>query len=322
MVREFIEHLRPKMIPDEAAKFTVTYGLGGILTLLYLLLLITGGLLMLFYIPYPDKAYISVKKITEIVPFGRIVRNIHRISGDLMILFSFIHMLRILAQDAINNKVRERNWITGAVLFFLLFPFNFTGYLLPWDTLSYWGASIVLNLLNNIPFCGESIRVLISGSVSIDEVTLIRFYSYHVFILPVIFSFFLMNHYYLIRRAGGVHTNKKDKRVSIDILYRKEGILLFLILILLLILTTFFYDAPLYQSIYSDKFPDIIKAPWYFAAIQFMLTYINPLISGLVIPFFYLIFIIFFYKIKKLTLFIVVNIIFVLFILVELFIKT
>ncbi len=319
MVKKFLAHIRPKYIWSDALRFQTTYGLGGILSFLFVILILTGVLLMFYYIPSTEKAYISLKKINNIIPFGRLIRNIHRLSGDLMIIFSFLHMLRIIFSKAFDSKFRRQNWIIGTLLFFMLFPFNFTGYILPWDSVSYWGATIVLNVINHIPLIGKSVRLFLSGSLQLDDAVLIRFYSYHVFLLPLIFSFFLMVHYYLIRRAGGVKIKEKGKKVEISKLYEKEIMVGIIGMIILLIVCFKFYNAPLYETVHSKSIPKVIKAPWYFASIQFLLTYFNALIAGVVIPLFYMIFIVFFYKIKNFTIFLIINLIFFVFTIIEIY---
>jgi len=317
MVKKFLTHIRPRFIYSDAIKISNTFGLGGILTLLYVILIISGILLMFFYIPYPDYAYISMKRIINIIPYGKFLRNIHRLSGDLMIIFAFFHMLRVLLKKIFNNKYRIANWKIGVILFLLLFLFNFSGYLLPWDSVSYWGATIVLNLINHIPFIGNKLRIILSGSKTIDSMTLMRFYTYHVVILPIIFTFLLMNHFYLIRKANGVKVENKREKVPVSKLYEREIIVLLIIITILSLLSFSFNFYPLLENANSGAIPEILKAPWYFASIQFLLTYIPPIFAGIIIPLFYTFFLIYFYRINKIYIFFAINIVFTICTLIE-----
>ena len=324
MVVRFLKHLRPKYIDKNAAGLTVTFGLGGLLTLLFIILTVSGIILMFFYIPTKNDAYTSVKKITDIIPFTGLLRDIHRISGELMIVAAFFHMVRVVLVKPFDNKYRIYNWITGVLLFILIFPFNFTGYLLPWDNISYWGATIVLNLINSIPLAGEKFRLVIAGSSNIpNTATLIRFYTYHVVLLPMIFIFLMMNHFYLVRAAGGVKVTgvAKKERINSGELFKIEVIYALIAIILIIALCHFFYNAPLVENANKGLIPSVVKAPWYFAGIQFLLTYIPPLTAGVVIPIFYIIFMLFFYKIGKISIFLIIHILFIVFTILELYVK-
>ncbi len=219
---KFILHLRPKRIPEEALKFNVSYGLGGILTFLFFIEILTGILLMFYYSPSVNRAYFDVLKINNILPYGYILRNIHRFSGEFMIIIGFLHMCRVVFSEAIDTDVRKKNWIWGVFLFLLIFPLNFTGYLLPFDTISYWGATIVLNAVSEIPLIGKFLRYLISGSYGIDENVLLRFYVYHIVLLPLIFTLIMFVHFYKVRIAGGVKVRNFTKKVNISKLFKIE----------------------------------------------------------------------------------------------------
>ncbi len=324
MVVKFIKHLRPRYIDKNALNFSLTFGLGGLLVFLFLILTVTGIVLMLFYIPSVDCAYLNVKKISNIIPFMGIVRDMHRISGELMVVVGFLHMSRVVFVKAFDNLARIHNWQTGVLLFLLIFPLNFTGYLLPWDSTSYWGATIVLNLINSVPFVGESFRILISGENGISASTLIRFYTYHVVVLPAVFSVLMMNHFYLIRRSGGVKRKNNiasGEKININELYKTEILYALFVTIILFCFVSFFYNAPLLEDANNGIIPSIIRAPWYFAAIQFLLTFFPPIFAGIFLPVLYSVFLFFFYKIKNVILFISVHFLIIIFTILEFFVK-
>ncbi len=305
-MKRFFLHLRPKRISEEALKLNITFGLGGILTYLFIIELITGIILMFYYTPSIEKSYFDVKKITYIIPYGYLVRNIHRICGELMIIVAFFHMLRIVLQEAYDTKFRKRNWIYGVFLFLLIFPLNFTGYLLPFDTVSYWGATVVLNVISEIPFIGDFLRILISGSNVIDENVLIRFYVYHIVILPIIFSLLASFHFYYVRISNGVKVKKLKNKVDIFYLFKKELIAVLFITIIILVVSKKFYSAPISQYALNSNIPEIIKAPWYFLNLQFLLKFFS---SNIIILFVlsYVILLIFYPKVKSKILFLILH---------------
>ena len=307
---KFILHLRPKRIPEEALKFNVSYGLGGILTFLFFVEILTGILLMFYYSPSVNRAYFDVLKINNILPYGYILRNIHRFSGEFMIIIGFLHMCRVVFSEAIDTDVRKKNWIWGVFLFLLIFPLNFTGYLLPFDTISYWGATIVLNAVSEIPLIGKFLRYLISGSYGIDENVLLRFYVYHIVLLPLIFTLIMFVHFYKVRNAGGVKVRNFTKKVNISKLFKIEISAMLISLIFLIVICSKYYSAPLGNFALNSEIPEIIKAPWYFLNLQFLLKFISPL-NILIILIFYVIFLIKFPEIKSKFLFIGIHFLFI-----------
>ena len=305
-MKRFILHLRPKKIPEEAVKLNVTFGLGGILTYLFIIELITGIILMFYYTPSVEKSYFDVRKITYVIPYGYLMRNIHRLCGELMIVVAFFHMLRIVFQEAYDTKFRKKNWIYGIFLFILIFPLNFTGYLLPFDTVSYWGATVVLNVISEIPFIGSFLRILLSGSNVIDENVLIRFYAYHIVVLPIIFSLLVSLHFYYIRISGGVKVKNFKNKVDVLNIFKKELMLILILSIILLIISGEFYNAPISEYALNSNIPDVIKAPWYFLNLQFLLKFFSSNVI-LLLVLCYLILMIIYPKIKNKILFLILH---------------
>ena len=127
-------------IDKRAIKFTRTFGLGGISALLFVILFITGTILRFSYIPTVEHAYDSIVELQTHSIFGQFIRNIHHLSGKLLVVISFLHILRVYYSQSIFKK-RAQNWIFGLVLMFLVILSSFTGYLLPWDQLSYWAVN-------------------------------------------------------------------------------------------------------------------------------------------------------------------------------------
>ena len=136
-----ILHLHPRKVKPYTLRFTLTFGLGGMAALLVVIQVFTGLLLKFHYIPSPDGAYNSVLNINEGLLFGKLAHNIHHWSAILLLWITFLHMLRVLFTGA-YRKPRHATWIFGILLLILVVLSNFTGYLLPWDQLSYWAVTV------------------------------------------------------------------------------------------------------------------------------------------------------------------------------------
>jgi quinol-cytochrome oxidoreductase complex cytochrome b subunit len=196
-------HLHPIRTRPDAIKMTYTFGLGGISFYLFLLLTVTGVLLMFYYIPSVDQAYQSMKLIQEEQPFGFLLRNMHRWSAHGMVITVFLHMCRVFYTGAFRAP-RQFNWVVGIILLVLTFLLSFTGYLLPWDQLAIWAITVGTNMIGSTPppAVGEFVRFLLVGDYSIGQNALIRFYTLHVIGLPLLLAVFLAVHFWRIRKDG------------------------------------------------------------------------------------------------------------------------
>ena len=207
----FLLHLHPPMVDQRAIKFSRTFGLGGINALLFILLAITGVLLRFSYIPTPEQAYHSILDMQNQTILGSLIRNIHHWSAKLMVITSFLHLLRVFYSQSIYNE-RKRNWFYGLLLFAIVLAFNFTGYLLPWDQLSYWAVTIVTNMPSYIPFIGDALAYFIRAGETVDGNTLLNFYNLHTAIFPLFFVVLMSLHFYLVRKAKGVTVKAEDEK--------------------------------------------------------------------------------------------------------------
>ncbi|MCK4289047.1 MAG: cytochrome b N-terminal domain-containing protein, partial [Bacteroidales bacterium] len=199
----FLLHLHPKTVNEQALKYTRTFGLGGINALLFIILAFTGLLLRFSYVPIPENAYDSITSLQNNTLFGSLLRNIHHWSAMLMVITAFLHLLRVFYSQSIFYE-RKKNWHYGLILFVLVLFFNFTGYLLPWDQLSYWAVTIMTNIVEYIPLIGSYLANIIRGGKIVNENTLLNFYNFHTALLPILFVFFMVLHFWLVRKAKGV----------------------------------------------------------------------------------------------------------------------
>ncbi len=197
----FFLHLYPVKIPARVLKLRYSFRLGFISTVLFFTLALTGVYLMFFYTPAVGSAYGDMQTIRTGVGFGQLVRNVHRWSAHLMVLVVFLHLVRVFYAGA-YKKPREFNWVIGVVLMLLTLGLSFTGYLLPWDQLSYWAVTVGTNLVHQVPVIGGSLQSLLLGGDQIGQSTLIRFYALHVAVLPIGVVLLLSIHIWRVRKDG------------------------------------------------------------------------------------------------------------------------
>lgn len=198
-IKKHWQHFAEHPVPKHA--LNPIYCFGGITFLLFLVQVITGIFLALYYQPTPEHAYASVQFIMNEVRFGAIVRSVHHWSANLMVIFCILHMLRVFYTGS-YKKPRELNWVVGVLLFIVVLAFGFTGYSLPWDQVAYWATAVGSEMAGGIPVVGDETMNLMRGSLNISDQTLIRFYVAHVIILPVISIILLAAHFIMVRMMG------------------------------------------------------------------------------------------------------------------------
>jgi cytochrome b-561 len=197
----FFLHVYPVKVPRRVLRLRYSWRLGYIAAVLFGILVVTGVYLMFFYTPSVTSAYGDMQKLRTGVGFGQLIRNVHRWSAHLMVLVVVAHLARVFLAGA-YKKPREFNWVLGVGLLLMTLAFSFTGYLLPWDQLSYWAVTVGTNLVNYIPIGGRLVRELLIGGDQIGQTTLLRFYALHVSVLPVLLVLFLAVHIWRVRKDG------------------------------------------------------------------------------------------------------------------------
>lgn len=196
-------HIHPVKVRERAITFSYTFYLGMITFFLFVVLVVTGVLLMLYYQPAIPNAYYNMKDLQYVVSNGMFLRNMHRLAAHLMVITVFLHMLRVFYKGAYRPP-REFNWIVGVFLFLLTLLLSYTGYLLPYDQLAYWAVTVGANIVKYVPVVGKSIRFLLLGGNNIGEYTLVRFYVLHCVILPLVMTALISLHFWRIRKDGGL----------------------------------------------------------------------------------------------------------------------
>ena len=289
--RGLLLHFRPTVVPERTLRLSLTWGLGGMAAVLVFVLFGTGLMLKFVYEPFPDRAYDSILYLNNHVPFGQLIRNIHRWSANGLLFVAFLHLLRVFYTGAFVAP-RQFNWIIGLALFTAVIFSNFTGYLLPWDQLAYWAITISTSMLEYIPGVGTGLKKLVLGGAEPGPATIMNFYAIHTAILPALLLFVLPFHFWRIRRANGLVIPRAPKENPVapgveveampSLIVREVTVTLVLLAVILLI--AMFFDAPLADKANPGLSPNPTKAPWYFMGLQELLMHFHPLFSVFVIP--------------------------------------
>ncbi|MCU0293585.1 MAG: cytochrome b N-terminal domain-containing protein [Thermoanaerobaculaceae bacterium] len=281
-------HLHPKAVPEEALVFRRTFGLGGIAVVLFLLLAVSGALLLFGYEPSPERAYGSVREIVDQTPFGAFIRNAHHWAANGLLLVALLHLLRVLFSGAYDPP-RRANWIVGLALLLLVMASNFTGYLLPWDQLAYWAVTIATGMLEYVPLVGGSLLRAARGGAEVGSKTLALFFVLHVAILPIALFVLTSFHFWLVRKAGGVILPREagaSRRTMVPTsphLVAREGPVA-LVTVATVLVVAALVEAPLLAQANPGMSPNPAKAPWYFMGFQELLLHLHPAFAVLVVP--------------------------------------
>ena len=281
VTNSLILHLHPVRVPVQAIRFTYTWGLGGISAVLAVVLALTGVLLMFRYDARVDHAYISIQSLETEVAFGSLVRAAHHWSANLLVISSFLHLLRVFFTGSYKQG-RTVNWIIGVVLFILALMANFTGYLLPWDQLSYWAITVSTSLVAYIPLIGNAIRTFALGGPQVGQPGLSNFYALHVVFIPTLLMAFMGYHFWKVRKNGGLSqpiakNNERPEFVTtiphlVNVEYAAG--LVTLLVVAIWAMTT---PAPLGPIANPLSSPNPAKAAWYFVGLQELLLHMHPL---------------------------------------------
>jgi len=194
--REFAEH---KTVPVH--RLTVLYYFGGMTLFFFLVQVLTGIMLMLYYRPSADQAFESVEFLMTTVQFGWLIRSLHSWSANLMVFFAFIHLVTVYFTKS-YRKPREISWITGCLLLFIAMAFGFSGYLLPWNQLAFFATKVGTDIAGAVPLVGEWTLRFLRGGDRVTGGTLSRFYGWHVAILPAVSAVVLGVHLLLVQIQG------------------------------------------------------------------------------------------------------------------------
>jgi len=264
-IKEIIGFITEKKVP--IYKHTIWYYMGGITLLFFIIQVFTGILLLLYYRPTPEEAFESVQFIMTQVHYGWLIRSIHSWSANLMILFAFIHMFSVLLLKSYRPP-RELTWVTGVLLMYISLAFGFTGYLLPWNELSFFATKVGTDIAGVIPFIGKFIIRFLRGGEDVTGATLTRLFGFHVAVLPGVIIVILVIHLLMVQRQGmskpiGLKEVKKGMLFFPDFFLRDLLGWLFAVGILAALAAIFPWELGQKADPFSPA-PEGIKPEWYF----------------------------------------------------------
>ncbi len=210
-------HLHPAKINRDAVRYSYTWGMGGISFYLFIVLTITGILLMYYYHPTKGQAYQDIVYLMSDVPFGSLLRNMHRWAAHLMIITVWLHMFRVFLTGS-YKKPREFNWCVGVILLVMTMLLSFTGYLLPDDQLGFWAVTVGTGMAQATPLLGHQgpfgaqvgmtqyndVRFALLGGSIVGANALLRAYIWHCIAIPLIAGVFMGVHFWRVRKDGGI----------------------------------------------------------------------------------------------------------------------
>lgn len=309
----FFLHIHPVKVNKHTLKPWYTLGLGLISFFLFVLLTISGILLMFYYVPSTTQAYDRMLDLRGSVAFGTFLRNMHRWAAHGMVAFVAFHMARVFFTGS-YKKPREFNWVLGVILFLLTLFSSFTGYLLPWDQLAFWAITVGTSIAGYAPVIGKDIKFLLLGDNTVGQEALLRFYVLHVVVLPLILTLFVAIHFWRIRKDGGLsrppEADMAPGAASLEVLpstaapgKRSFGLMgivrgpltklgnvpdntvfawpnllvaelfVFVLTLAAILVLSIYFNAPLEEPVNVMHPPNPAKAPWYFLGLQELVSY-------------------------------------------------
>jgi len=309
----FFLHIHPVKVHKNTLRPLYTMGLGVMSFVTFVVLTVTGILLMFYYVPSTTQAYDRMLDLRGSVAFGTFLRNLHRWSAHAMVAIVFLHMTRVFLTGS-YKRPREFNWIIGCLLFLLTLFGSFTGYLLPWDQLAFWAITVGTSIAGYAPLIGQKIQFLLLGDQAVGQEALLRFYVLHVVVLPVLITLLVAIHFWRIRKDGGLSRpaeselpSGKTLRVEIvpgapsskttfglmgfvrgpltkvgnvpdNSVYSWPNLLVaelfvFVVTVAALLLVSLLFNAPLEEPVNILHPPNPAKAPWYFLGLQELVSY-------------------------------------------------
>ncbi|MBJ79738.1 MAG: cytochrome B6 [Myxococcales bacterium] len=215
-------HLHPVRIRKSGVMLSYTWCMGGLSFFLFLVETVTGVLLMFYYRPTAEYAYVDIVALREHVPLG-LFREMHRWGAHAMVIIVWLHMFRVFLTGSYKPP-REFNWNIGVILLVLTLLLSFTGYLLPWDQLAIWAVTVGTNMARATPLlghegpgamfikvgdislvhAGSDVRFGLLGGRFVGEATLLRFYVLHCVAIPLGAALLMAVHFWRIRKDGGI----------------------------------------------------------------------------------------------------------------------
>jgi len=198
------------VLDRKVPKVNWAFTLGSATLFLAVLQGVTGVFLTVYYVPHPDQAYDSINYIMNDVAFGWLIRGLHHWGATLMVITVVLHMLRTFVYASYKYP-REITWVTGVLLLLVTLGMGFTGYLLPWNQRAYWATTVGTSIAGTVPWVGPIIEQALRGGSDLSTLTLTRFFSAHIWMLPAALLGLVGVHMYLVIRLGISHIPAADE---------------------------------------------------------------------------------------------------------------
>nr|WCO12062.1 cytochrome b [Megastigmus sabinae] len=265
---------------------SIWWNFGSLLGLCLIIQIITGFFLSMHYNPNINNAFNSVIHIIQDVNYGWLMRLIHMNGASMFFICMFIHIGRGLYYNSFTLK---NTWMVGVMIFLLTMGTAFMGYVLPWGQMSFWGATVITNLISAIPYLGNSIVMWLWGGFSVDNATLNRFYSFH-FIMPFIVLFFVIIHLMFLHNTGSTNPmglNSNYYKIPFNPYYSIKDSLGFILMILILMLICLINpymlsDPENFNKANAMITPIHIQPEWYFLFAYAILRSIPNKLGGVI----------------------------------------
>lgn len=299
-----LAHLLEASVDVKVPRTVRTFYLGGLTLFFFLVQVVTGILLAIYYQPTPDAAYNSVLYIMNQVNFGWLIRSIHAWSANLMVIMCLLHLLRVFFQGA-YKKPREMTWVVGTLLLVLTLGFGFTGYLLPWDQRAFWATTIGSEVAGAVPLIGDKLLIFLRGGPEITAHTLSRFFGVHVLVLPVTLGAILGLHLLQLHLQGVADptrpvakedeiaalaasesgsTQERRKWLPFFPNYVLDEIIVWYMMLAVIVILASLFPAGLEEPADPLRTPEHIKPEWYFLFV-YQFFKLVPRIVGVAVPF-------------------------------------
>jgi ubiquinol-cytochrome c reductase cytochrome b subunit len=270
--------------------FNFWYFFGSLALLVLVIQIVTGIFLVMNYKPDANLAFASVEYIMREVPWGWLIRYMHSTGASMFFVVVYLHMFRGLLYGS-YRKPRELVWIFGCAIFLCLMAEAFFGYLLPWGQMSYWGAQVIVNLFSAIPFIGPDLSLWIRGDYVVSDVTLNRFFAFHVIAIPLVLIGLVVAHVMALHEVGSnnpdgveIKETKDENGIPLDgipfhpyySVHDLMGVAIFLFIFCAILFFApemggYFLEANNFVPADSLKTPLEIAPVWYFTAFYAML---------------------------------------------------
>ncbi len=268
-LEDLVEFMGKKYVPVH--RHSIWYYFGGVALFLFIIQVLTGILLLLYYKSGEELAFESIQFLMSKVQFGWLIRSIHSWAANLFILAAMVHMFSVYFERS-YRKPREMTWLTGMFMFFLALGFGFSGYLLPWNELAFFATKVGTDIAGVVPVVGKPIMQFLRSGEDVTGATLSRFFGFHVAVFPGIFTILLGTHLILVQRQGMSEpehwqndNSGGEKTMPFFPNFLLRDLLLWLIVLNLLAILAVFFPWELGKK--ADPFapaPAGIKPEWYF----------------------------------------------------------